>query len=58
MIVVVTPVAATIQAEVSSRDQLFLPLGGRPPSLPFLRDAVAFRFERIDPRHAGQKDIR
>jgi hypothetical protein len=38
--------------------RLIFALSGRPPNLPFLRDAAAFRLERTDPRHAGQKDIK
>jgi hypothetical protein len=33
-------------------------LRGRPPNLPFRRDAAAFRLERADPRHAGQNDTK
>jgi hypothetical protein len=31
--------------------------GGLPPSFPLRRDALALRFVRIEPRHAGQKQI-
>jgi hypothetical protein len=33
-------------------------LRGRPPSIPFLRDDSAFRFDRTEPRHAGQNETR
>jgi len=35
-----------------------LDLRGRPPSMPFRRDDAAFRLDRTEPRHAGQKDTR
>jgi len=31
---------------------------GLPPSMPFMREDRALRFERTDPRHAGQKETR
>src|SRR5262245_60413806 len=31
---------------------------GLPPSIPFLREDAAFRFDRTEPRHAGQKETR
>ena len=31
---------------------------GLPPSIPLIRDDRAFRFDRTDPRHAGQKETR
>jgi hypothetical protein len=33
-------------------------LGGLPPNFPFSRDEAAFRFDRTEPRHAGQKQTR
>ena len=33
-------------------------LRGLPPSIPFLRDDAAFRFDRTEPRHAGQKETK
>jgi len=36
--------------------RVVLGFGGRPPNFPFLRDEIAFRLERTEPRHAGQKD--
>ena len=33
-------------------------LRGRPPSLPFWRDDVAFRLDLTEPRHAGQNETR
>ncbi len=32
--------------------------GGLPPSIPFKRDEIAFRFDRTDPRHAGQNETK
>jgi hypothetical protein len=35
-----------------------LALRGLPPSMPFMREDRALRFDRTDPRHAGQKETR
>ena len=31
---------------------------GLPPSIPFLRDDAAFRFDLTEPRHAGQNETK
>jgi hypothetical protein len=37
---------------------VFLDLRGLPPNFPFSREEIAFRLERTEPRHAGQKETR
>ena len=44
--------------ETYLRLDFFLSVRGLPPSAPFLRDDAALGFERTEPRHAGQKEIR